>query len=582
MGEQIILGINHSFSDPSAALFCGNTLLGFVEEERFTRNKHAKGAFPIRSIQYLLNSERLNLDGIDIIAIPHDCTKYDKGIIAKHYIEINKIYPTNSADLRYQQKHSDYFISANQKSIVIRQLQNYFGDSTIPEIQFISHHLSHAAPAFFYSEMEESLVLSIDGSGEEITTSWWKGKGTKLEILKEIKVPHSLGWLYSAFTEYLGFEAYDGEYKVMGLAAYGKEDTDLKERIAKIVWYDGEGGFSSNPMLLSRGKRSYSYYYPDKFAEHLGHPPRSKAHPLEKWHYDCAYAVQKHLESVVQQMLTYWVNKTEVKNLCISGGIGLNVKMNGAIYSSGIVDGLFTYPLCSDAGQSIGAALGYLYNKNNLNKAKLNHLYYGPKYDDHAIQAALDNCKLDYIKPDNLELLTAKLISEGKVIGWFQEGMEGGPRALGARSILADPRYIESRNKVNAIIKYRELWRPFCPSMLWEDAEKYLVNGFDAKFMILTFAATEMAQKQVPAIVHVDGTCRPQVVCEASNPRYYKLLMEFKKIAGVGTLMNTSFNVKGEPIVCSPLDAIRTFSSTGMDALVIGSFILQKNKSNDA
>lgn len=572
-----LLGVFHSYSDPSAALFQNGVLKSFIEEERLIRVKHAAGNFPIKAVDYVLTANGLDIDDIDFIIQPWDCNLYDDGKMGSYYDEINDVYPTTDADISYQKNHLKNLSSANQKRIIYHNLRKMYGDKNFPPVIFVNHHLAHACMAFFCSAFEECLVLTVDGSGEWTTTKWWIGKNEKLEVLKEIKIPHSLGWFYSAFTEYLGFEAYDGEYKVMGLAAYGKSDPELKEKISKLIWYDGEGGFKSDPLLLARGERNFSYYYPDSLIKYLGKTPRAKNVEIAQWHMNLAYEVQDRLESIVKEMTSYWVKKTNIKNLVISGGVGLNVKMNGSLFLSGIINDIFIHPLCADTGTSIGGPMAYLYEKEKLPKSPLKEIYYGISFSDEEIERILRSCKLKYEREENIEKKTAELVSQGKVVGWFQGRIEGGPRALGNRSILADPRNIESRDKVNAVVKFREFWRPFCPSMTLSGAKRYLKNFTKNPFMIITFPVTDISKKEIPAVVHVDSTSRPQIIESEENQRFYKLIKEFESITGVPCVLNTSFNIKGEPIVCTPYDAIRTFSATGLDALAIGNFLIVKN-----
>jgi len=572
-----LLGIFHSYSDPSAALVIDGKVIAFVEEERLLRVKHANSYFPTLAINNVLKAGNLSINDIDRIVQAWDCPAYDDGQMQAIYDEINKRYPTDDADRAYQKRHLGQLSASSQKGIIQQNLKKYFGDQKFPPVEFVKHHLSHATMAYWQSPFDSTLVLTLDGSGEWITTGWWSAQDGKLELLKEVHIPHSWGWFYSAFTEYLGFRAYDGEYKVMGLAAYGRGDPFLRDKVSKIIWYDGEGGFESDPMLISRGKRSHSYYYPDQLIEHMGQSPRGEIEEVTDWHKNLAYEVQNHLQEIVLQMTQYWVKKTEVRNLVIAGGVGLNVKMNGYLYDCGVVDDIFVHPLCADAGVSIGAALTFENAKQPLKQDLLRDISYGPSYADDEIEDVLKLCQLSYTKEDCIEEKVAQLLADGKVVGWFQGGMEAGPRALGNRSILADPRHIESRDKVNAVIKYREMWRPFCPSMTQEGAERYLEKFCYAPFMIITFSATELAQKEIPAVVHVDGTTRPQVVEEKANQLYHNLIKEFERITQVPCLLNTSFNIKGEPIVCTPQDAIRTFSATGLEALALGSFLLLKS-----
>ncbi len=576
-----ILGVFHSYSDPSAALIVNNRVVAFAEEERLLRIKHAVGYFPSRSIEFVLKKANMAIDDIDAIVQPWDCNKYDSGEMQKVYDEINSKYPTTEGDIAYQKNHISTLSAGSQKGIILRNLRRFFGDKKFPPIFFINHHLSHACMGYFQSGLDNNcLVLTIDGSGEEVTTAWWIAENSRLKLLREIHIPHSLGWFYSAFTEYLGFRAYDGEYKVMGLAAYGEHDPEIHDKISKIVWYDDKGGFELDPMILMRGQRSYSYYYSDNLVKFLGRSPRSKNEDISKWHINLAFEVQKKLEEIVFDMTRYWIGKTGVKRLAISGGVGLNVKMNGNLFMSGIIDDIFVHPLCADTGTPIGAALAYLYSKGeDLEVEELPNVYYGPSFSDEEIEKILISCKLDFTKEDDICKSAARLIADGKVVGWFQGEMEGGPRALGNRSILADPRDVASRDKVNAVIKFREFWRPFCPSMTEEGAKKYFVKFTKAPFMIVTFHATDFAKEEIPAVVHVDGTVRPQIVEKEASPLYHELITEFEKLTGVPCLLNTSFNIKGEPIVCTPHDAIRTFSATGLDALAVGNFLIQKPKS---
>lgn len=573
-----LLGLAHSHVDPSAALVVDGEVTAFVEEERLLRNKHATGAFPVRAIDFVLKQGGLDLRDIDAIVQSWDCAKYADGRMRSHFDAVNARYPTDASDHAYQNRLLSLFQPERQRQVIQRALRRHFGDGPLPEIRFVNHHFAHACAAFYQSGLDEALVLTLDGSGEEVTTSWWRGDSGGLTLLHQVTVPHSLGWLYSAFTEYLGFEAYDGEYKVMGLAAYGEEDSDVGAKLRQIVWSDGQGGYETAPLTLSRGPRQYSDFFPDRLPEFLGRPPRTTRQPIEKWHKDCAFTVQQTLERLVFEMVGYWTKRTGVRKLCISGGVGMNVKMNGNLFASGLVDDVFPHPLCSDTGQAIGGPLAVLAESGRLQSSRLRDLYLGPEYSDEEIRSVLVACKLPFTEEPAVEEKVAQLIADGRVVGWFQGRMEAGPRALGARSILADPRRIESRDRVNEVIKYRELWRPFCPSMTEAGAARYLERYTYAPFMIMTFRATERAVDEIPAVVHVDRTTRPQIVDSRSNPRYFGLLRAFEKLTGVPVLLNTSFNIKGEPIVCTPQDAIRTTFATGLDALAVGSFLVVKER----
>jgi len=530
----------------------------------------------MRAIDAVLKEGGASIDQVDAITFGWDGGIHDSGELDAHFEGINKEFPPSEHDAAYQRSRVKSYGKAPMADRIRRELRKRYGDVRLPPVEFVNHHYAHAVSAFFHSGMEEALVLAVDGSGEMTTTSWWKGSGKNLELISDVRTPHSLGWLYSAFTEFLGFDAYDGEYKVMGLAAYGKNDPDIAAQLEKIIWYDGEGGFVSDPYLISMGDRSYSSYFPDKLVEHMGRKPRPESDEITQWHINCAYEVQQRLESIVQDMTRYHVEQTGIRNLVVTGGVGLNVKMNGNLFKSGIVDDLSAHPLCSDTGICIGAAMALELAAGNLEHIALDHVSYGPEWSDEDIEKILIACKVNYTKPENFQTEVASHLANGKIVGWFQGRMEAGPRALGCRSILADPRTVESRDRVNSVIKFREFWRPFCPSMTEATAERFLKKHTRAPFMIVTFDATEEAKEKAPAIVHVDDTCRVQIVSEAMNATYFKLLEEFEAVTGIGCLLNTSFNIKGEPIVCTPHDAIRTFSATGLDALAIGRFLIVK------
>jgi carbamoyltransferase len=584
------LGIYNLGTDPSAAIIVNGHAVAYVEEERLLRYKHAKDVFPIRSIDQVMKQANVTWGDIDSISFPWDCTKYDDGRMEDHYNEINTKYKIeHPSDLLYQKNHLSHFKSQRQRDLILRQLRKYYGDIQFPEIHFVNHHLSHACTAYFTSGLNESLVLTIDGSGEEVTIGMWQANDHRLTLINETKTPISLGWFYSAFTEYIGFNAYGDEWQVMGMASYGKKSQDYheaKKKFEKIIYYDGKGGIEGNPHLNALGGSSFSKYCSDTFVELMGRPPRTVYEPVEQWHKDYALAAQTHVEEIIEQLVKYWVDRTGIRNLCVAGGVAMNVKMNGNLFECDWLDSVYVYPIASDAGTSIGAGMAYQYQvKGTLVNKPIKNVYLGNSFSDVEIAALLDKLKLAYTIPENLEAEIAREITDGKIIGWFQLGMEGGQRALGARSILADPRLVKSRDVVNAVIKYRQPWRPFCPSMLAESAIKYFKHHKKVEanlkypafeYMTLTLTANEKAMKEIPAVVHVDGTSRIQVVNEDANPRYYRLIKEFEKLTGIGVVLNTSFNIKGEPIVCTPADAIRTFYGTGLDMLVLGNCVLKK------
>lgn len=565
--------------DPAAALVEDGRLVAYIEEERLMRQKHAINLFPLRAMEACLAEAKISLSQVDHIVYGWDAQRYANGEIGRFYEEVNRRYPPDDNTKRWQQRNVGHFAPASLRRVLHSHLVRHFGiaPNEIPPLSFYPHHKTHAAPAFFLTNAAEALVLTIDGSGDTDCTTVWHGKLTSLEPLHRVNIPHSLGWFYAAITEFLGFDAYDGEYKVMGLAAYGRENLDLRARLAKFVTPGPEGwDYEVNPAYLHHGAHTYSDRFSDALIELLGMPPRLGPTKLQPVHEDLAYETQRLLEVTVLRLVKHWQHKTGLRTLCIGGGVGLNVKMNSLLHREGGFDDVLPFPIPNDSGLAIGAAIGFWVEQTGKRPAPLTHVYLGPSFADDDIEAQLRQCGLAYTKPQNLADAAAALLAEGRVLGWFQGRMEGGPRALGGRSILADPRSIEARDRVNAAVKFREYWRPFCPSLTVESASTYLKKASPAPFMILAFEATDEAKARVPAVVHVDGTMRVQTVDRETNPRYHALLEAFEKRSGVPVLLNTSFNVKGEAIVNSPRDAIRTFFATGLDALVIGAFIVEK------
>ena len=573
-----IIGYLHG-RDPAACLVQNGCVLSYVEEERLVRFKHAPSIFPVRSIESCLQSARLQLNDIDFIVFGYDAPRYSNGEMGKFYRQVNSIFPPGPATRAWQERNMVMLAEKTLRTRLERELLVHFGARRIPELRFYPHHRSHAAATFFLSPFDEALVLTLDGSGDHQCTTLWKGTRQSLELIQEFHIPHSFGWFYSAVTEYLGFAAYDGEYKVMGLAAYGRENLEIRRALDQVLRAGPEGAYFLEPRYIHHGPHTYSDRFTDDLVELLGIPPRIGRAPITAIHEDLAFEAQRSLEERVLDLLTHAQNISGQKNICIGGGVGQNVKLNGRIHAAGLFDNIFLFPIPSDSGTSVGAALG-LYNEITGNRPEpLQHIYWGPTYKDEDILEELQSCGISFRTIVNIEEEVARLIASGMIVGWFQAGMEGGPRALGARSILADPRDINSRERVNAAIKFREYWRPFCPSIAEEAVERFVAKPTKAPFMIMSFNATEYARRTVPAVVHVDGTMRIQTVDNAANPRFYKLLKAFEKITGIPVLLNTSFNIKGEPIVCSPRDALRTFWATGLDALAIGGFLVEKPES---
>ena len=565
--------------DPAAALVRDGELVAFCEEERLIRYKHAPNMFPLRSVEYCLKSQDLTLRDIDAFAMGWDAPAYTDGRMAAFYAKANAANPPDAGTLAWQKRNVGLFHADGLTTKLRSALYKHFGDGHEMKLLFEPHHRSHAATAFFLSPHEEALVFVIDGSGDNHCATLWRGKGTELALLHAVEIPHSLGWFYAAMTEYVGFDAYDGEYKVMGLAAYGRPNARFAKAINEIV-KPGPLGFDYvvDPKYIHHGKHTFSERFTDAMADLVGLPPRMGPKPITKEHEDLAYETQMALEEHAIRLVNHFAKKTGLKKLCISGGVALNVKMNSRIHREGLFDDIFIFPIPSDSGCGLGAAIAHSVRTTGKRPKPLRHVYLGPKYEDAELELQLSSCGLAYEKHADIAEPVADLLTQGKVVAWVQGGLEGGPRALGARSILADPRDVKARDRVNGAIKFREYWRPFCPSMAEEAAPKYLEKPASAPFMIIAFNATDAARKEAPAIVHVDGTVRVQTVTEDTNPPYYRLLKAFELRTGVPILLNTSFNIKGEAMICSPRDALRTFFSTGIDALAIGSFLVQKPK----
>ena len=573
-----LIGYFHGH-DPAACLLVDGELRAFVEEERLIRFKHASGLFPIRSIAACLELGGLALGDIDAFVYGWDAPRYADGGMARFFERANQRYPPDAATRAWQKGVLSLFRPENLEGRLRDELVRWFGVSPdeVPPLGFVPHHETHAAAAFYLSPCREALVLSVDGSGDSDCTTVWRGRGGELERLWAAEIPHSLGWFYAALTEHLGFRAYDGEYKVMGLAAYGRENADLRSRLAEVL-HPGPAGwdYEVEPRFIHHGAHTWSDRFTDELVDLLGLPPRLGGAAIEKIHEDLAFETQRALEETVLRLAGHFRDATGLDELCIGGGVGLNVKMNSRLRRSGLFRRIFPFPIPSDSGLGIGATLVHWMRSGGGRPAPLDHLYLGPSWTDEEIDEQLAACGLDYRRPEDICAAAAELLAGGKVVAWFQGPMEAGPRALGGRSILADPRDEASRDRVNAAIKFREYWRPFCPSLTVESAGRFLDGGEPAPYMILAHEATAEARRELPAVVHVDGTVRSQTVSAGSHPLYHRLLEAFAERSGVPVVLNTSFNVRGEAIVCSPRDALRTFWSTGIDALAIGPFLVEK------
>lgn len=571
------LGLFEGGCDPAVGLVHEGSLLAFAEEERFLRNKHAKGWYPTRALRFCMDHAGIGADDVQAIAVNWDVPSYTNGVMRDFFQTMRDQYPVDQKTISWQNGLLNQF---GEQGILARHRAEWrkaLGTDLMPPLYPVPHHYVHALHAYLQSPFEDALCLTVDGSGDQYCTVLWHCQGDNALPIYEVPMPHSLGWFYAAATEYLGFEAYDGEYKVMGLAAYGQPNKVIQAAVNKILFPAADGiGYRIDPTFVHYGPHSWSDRFTDHLPALLGRPPRTDSAPIEQWHFDFAYAVQEGLERAALGLVRWGRSQTGSTNLCIGGGVGLNVKMNTKLFEVQGISRVFPHPLCSDSGAAAGAAFVACWQQTGKRPEKLVTLALGNAEEDDEIEATLKRCGIAYSRSNDITVAVARELSEGRIVGWFQGRMEAGPRALGQRSILADPRTVGARDRVNAVIKYREPWRPFCPSMKIEAADRYLEAWDDAPFMVIAFRAKPALKEDAPAIVHVDGTVRVQLVHEETHPLYHHLLSEFEALTGVPVLLNTSFNVKGEPIVCTAIDAIRTFFGTGMDTLALGNFIVRK------
>ena len=558
-----ILGISCFYHDAAAAIIKDGKLIAAAQEERFTRKKHDP-SFPRNAINYCLSEARLSSKDIDYIGF------YDKPLLKFERILTTFIntYPRSFAS----------FLKAmpgwlNQKlwtPQTIRQELEYEGP-----ILFAEHHMSHAASAFLVSPFKEAAILTADGVGEWDTTTMGVGTGNEIRLTKSISFPHSLGLLYSAFTYYLGFKVNSAEYKVMGLAPYGKPiyyDLILKN----LITLKDDGSFWVN-------KKYFAYEYGLRMTNHhfyklFGTGPREPESSLTQFHKDIAASIQKVTDETMLRMAVQLKKETGLNNLCLAGGVALNCVSNSKIYESSGFKDIFIQPAASDAGGSVGVAY-YIYNSilHNERVYKWENNFLGPEYSDKEIESQLKENDIPYevCNRDALLMKTAIMIKEQNVVGWFQGRMEFGPRSLGARSILADARNPDNFSRVNLKIKFRESFRPFAPTILQEKSEEYFNFPHLSPYMLFVAQVNEN-RRTIPAVTHVDGSARLQTLERKDHPLFYDMIKTFNDLTGCPVVINTSFNVRGEPIICTPLDAIKCFLRTDMDYLVIGTYIVDK------
>ena len=595
-----ILGISAFYHDSAACLVQDGRIVAAAQEERFTRKKH-DASFPHHAITYCLGAAGAKLSDIDHVAF------YDKP-----FLKFERLLETYIAlapsGFRSFQMALPLWLKEKlfQKSLLRKKLGEFDEDFAADRLLFTEHHLSHAASAFYPSPFEKAVVLTMDGVGEWATTSAAMGEGNKLEIFQEIHFPHSLGLLYSAATYYTGFKVNSGEYKVMGLAPYGQPKY-AQLILDHLVDLKPDGSF--------RLDMSYFDYCTgltmtnNRFAELFGQPVRAPDQLLTPFHMDVAASIQAVLEEVVLRLTRSLASQTGVRNLCLAGGVALNCVANGKVLRDGKFDKIWIQPAAGDAGGAVGAALAAFHQFKGGPRVPvasdgMSGAFLGPEYAQGDIETRLaaSGARFDVLSEDAMIAATAQALADQLAVGWFQGRMEFGPRSLGARSILGDPRSPAMQKNLNLKVKYRESFRPFAPAVMREDVADWFELDADSPYMLLvadvrddkrrSMSAEEEAlfgidklnvsRSEIPAVTHVDYSARIQTVTAETNPRFHRLLGQFKALTGCPVLVNTSFNVRGEPIVCTPEDAFRCFMGNELDVLVVGNCVLRKSQQDPA
>ena len=604
MSEDIyILGISAFYHDSAACILRNGDIVAAAQEERFTRIKH-DASFPAQAIQYCLQEAKISPSQIkEVVFYENPSLKMDR--------LFKSALAYAPAGLRAFRKSFGLWLSGkgSQRKLIAQALEELFGSEIgfDDRIVFSEHHISHAASAFYASPFQRAAILTLDGVGEWATTSVAVGHDTEINVLKEIRFPHSLGLLYSTFTYYSGFKVNSGEYKLMGLAPYGEPiyESIIKEHLLEIA---DDGSFQLNMTYFDfvTGKTMTN----KKFEKLFGGLPRSPEAEVTKRDMDLAASIQKVTEEIVTRIARHIAKETGERNLCLAGGVALNCVANGKLLREKIFEDIWIQPAAGDAGGALGAAL-FAWNKRYAKKRSvvvgrdsMNGAFLGPSYTDSEVESTLSSLGAVFEKLDEKELISqvsAALIT-GKAIGWVQGRMEFGPRSLGGRSILADPRSPFMQKQLNLKVKYRESFRPFAPSVLREKVSDWFEIDTDSPYMLLVadvqtdkrrmMTAEEellfgieklnIPRSVVPAVTHVDYSSRIQTVHQYTNPRFHALILKFEESTGVPLVVNTSFNVRGEPIVCSPSDAFKCFMGTELDVLAIGNFLLWKSKQNPA
>ena len=596
-----ILGISAFYHDSAAALLIDGKIIAAAQEERFTRKKH-DASYPYNAVDYVLSEANIKLNQVDhIIFFEKPFLKFER-LLETYLAFAPKGFKSFCMSMPIWLREKLF-----QKDFLFKKLKLHdekFVD--INKINFSEHHYSHAASAFYPSPFKEAIILTLDGVGEWATSTLALGKNNEIEMLKEIHFPHSIGLLYSAFTYYTGFRVNSGEYKVMGLAPYGEpiyKDIILNKLLD--VKEDGSFRLNMNYFNYATGLTMVNKNFEDLFGQKIRDPEKDL---LTQFHMDIASSIQVAVEEIILKITKTLSREYKIKNLCMAGGVALNCVANGKVLKSNVFENIWIQPAAGDAGGSLGAALAYWYQElgnrriPDQNKDEMKGSYLGPSFDNEEIEIVLKNLDAKYEKKSDEDLisLVANEINNKKTIGWFQGRMEFGPRALGGRSIIADPRSDKMQKELNLKVKFRESFRPFAPSVLREDLNKWFELNCDSPYMLLVSDLKKQLQipmtkedkklfgidklnikrSSIPAVTHVDYSARVQTVHMETNPRFHSLIKKFKEITSCPILINTSFNVRGEPIVCTVEDAFRCFMGTNLDVLVCENFILYKDKQN--